>query len=193
LYSIISQALLTERSLIESSLAAKTYVDTQNNSLRTYFDGKHVKNSVGFIPDLTSNQKNKSGFIVSASVTQENHHPWHGFNSRKADWCFSTSNVKEERWIKIKCPESIRIYKFTIRGREGNNVGKITDWILQSNDDNIWNDLYKGDKVFIDYEFKTFQVSSNTKYIYYRFIILEIAGDNLGLNHLQLYTIEPNV
>ena len=32
---------------------------------------KHVKNSVGFIPNLTSNQKNKSGFIVSASVNRK--------------------------------------------------------------------------------------------------------------------------
>ena len=47
--------------------------------------------------------------------------------------------------------------KFTIRGRKagkGENVGKITDWIFhESNDNSAWNDLYKGDRVFIDYEF----------------------------------------
>ena len=100
--------------------------------------------------------------------------------------------VKEERWIKIKCPESVKIHKFTIRGREGENVGKITDWIFQgSNDNNVWDDLFIGDRVLIDYEFKTFQISSTTKYLYFRFIILEIVGDNLGLNHLQIYTLDP--
>ena len=49
-------------------MPSKTYVNTQDDSLRTYFDRKHVKNSVDFIPGLTSNQKNKSEFIVSASV-----------------------------------------------------------------------------------------------------------------------------
>ena len=138
--SVISQALVTERSLINLSLPSKTYFDTKN-----------VKNSVGFIPDLTSNQKNKSGFIVSASVIQENHHPWYAFNSWKGDQRFQSLMVKEERWIKIKCPESIKIHKFTVRGREGENVRKITDWIFQgSNDNNVQKDLYKGDREFID-------------------------------------------
>ena len=66
-------------------MPSKTYINTQDDSLRTYFDTKNVKNSVGFIPDLTSNKKNKSGFIVSASVTQDNHHPWHVFNSWKGE------------------------------------------------------------------------------------------------------------
>ena len=56
--------------------------------------------------------------------------------------------IREERLIKIKCSESIKIHKFTIRGRDAGkdeDVEKITDWIFQgSNDDSVWDDLYKG-------------------------------------------------
>ena len=47
--------------------------------------------------------------------------------------------VREERWIKIKCPESIKMHKFTRRGRKAGkseNIGKITDWIFQGSNDN---------------------------------------------------------
>ena len=180
----------------------RTYVDSREENVKLYIDHKYIKNSAGLIPDLTTNRRNKSGFIITAAGI-DNSQSWQVFNSSKGDWQFITFPPQEEKWIKIRCPEPIKIHKFTIRGREskpakadgkeGEQVGKITNWKFQGSiDDNVWVDLYNGHMEHIDYEFKTFQIPSNAeRYIYYRFFILAFTGENLGLNHLQIYSADP--
>ena len=59
-------------------------------------------------------------------------------------------------------------------------------------DDDRWDDLYTSSNEFIDYKFKTVQISpAAERYIYYRFIILNLTGDNVGLSHLQIYSADP--
>jgi hypothetical protein len=151
---------------------------------------KHVKNNVGLIPDLSSNHKNKSGFIVSATGNQEKNYPWYVFCSWKDDnMLFVNFPIMVERWIKVKCPEPVQIHKFSIKGILG---GSIMEWKFQgSHDDDVWDDVYvSGMMDFIDSTFKMFHVTSTTKYIYYRFIILGNTRANLGLNHLQIYSVD---
>jgi hypothetical protein len=153
---------------------------------------KFIKNNVGLIPDLISNKQNKSGFIVSATGAQEKSYPWHVFNSRSGDLQFVNFPVMAERWVKIKCPEQIQIYKFTVRGLDGENTGTISTWKFQgSNNNRDWDDLYEANMENINYEFKTYQLSSTSKYFYFRLIILTFTGDKIDLNHLQIYTLDP--
>ena len=183
----------------------KSYVDSREAILRTYIDAqkertellvanKYVKNNVGFIPDLLDNQNNKCGFIASSlgGISSLNYSAFNVFNSWRGDWTVQSFPVQLERWIKVGCPEPVKIHKFTIGGRDGENVGKI-NWKFQgSMDDNSWDDLYTGNNELIDYEFKTFQISpAAERYIYYRFIILGITGNNVGLRHLQIYSCDP--
>jgi hypothetical protein len=182
------------KSYVDSSEAiVKTYIDSRMEEAKSYVDAKYFKNSVGLIPDLTTIKRNKSGYIATASVN--NSQAWEVFNSWKNDWSFTSFPVEGERWIKVKCIEHTQIHKFTIRGRESTRdmeVGQITDWKFQgSNNDSDWDDLYVGNNSPINWVLKTFVVTSTKKYIYYRFIILRMVGENIGLNHLQIYSVDP--
>jgi hypothetical protein len=207
-YELVAKTYTDQRELVAKTYTdlketeAKSYVDSREAILRTYIDAQkertellvannYVKNNVGFIPDLLDNQNNKCGFIASAIGGSS--FALNVFNSWKGDWIVQSFPVQLERWIKVGCPEPVKIHKFTIRGRDGENVGKITNWKFQgSMDDNSWDDLYTGNNELIDYEFKTFQISPEAeRYIYYRFIILGITGNNVGLNHLQIYSCDP--
>ena len=181
----------------------RTYIDAQKERTELFVANKYVKNNIGYIPDLVQNRNNKSGFIASATGTTPptttdgktvSYHPFGVFNSwRTIDWIVDSFPIDLERWIKIKCLEPVKIHKFTIKGREGATVGKIINWKFQgSMDDDRWDDLYTGSNEFIDYKFKTVQISpAAERYIYYRFIILNLTGDNVGLSHLQIYSADP--
>src|SRR5580698_4266048 len=45
----------------------------QDAATRNYVDKKYIKNNVGLVPDLISNDTNKSGFIVWVSSEQQDH------------------------------------------------------------------------------------------------------------------------
>src|SRR5580698_8543359 len=98
----------------------------QDAATKNYVDTKYIKNNVGLVPDLISNDKSKSGFIVSASSEQQDKKAFNVFNSRKNEW-YSVS--KTEFWIQLQCPEPIRIHKFALRG---NRVNKLYNWKLQA-------------------------------------------------------------
>lgn len=195
------------RNYVDSREAiTRTYTDNRLAETRYYVDHKHVKNNVGLIPDLNHNNNNKSGFGISAEGTASvivdgkttTYPPFNVFNSRKGDWVVKSFPIMVERWIKVRCPEPVKIHKFTIKGRESKDgviVGEITEWKFQGSlDDSRWDDLYTSHYEVINRDFKTFQIPPvSERYIYYRFIILKITNDNdnVGLSHLQIYSADP--
>ena len=53
---------------------------------QNYVDGKYVKNSVGYIPDLNDNTTSKCGFQVFTSSSVSPSQPHFVFNSWKGNW-----------------------------------------------------------------------------------------------------------
>lgn len=189
----------------------------QDATTKRYVDRRCVKNSVGFVPNLISNQG--YGFIVSASteITQFTA-ACNVFNST-GEW---VSEVNENFWIQIRCPEAVRIHKFAIKGVQ---TGTIRDWKLQaSNDtpprvsrlevadfrsgtsgwatrsgpepnaraDTGWNDLFNNG-ASIDQSFNIFHTDSLIKYSTYRIFISNADGELPGICHWQLYTVDELV
>ena len=177
----------------EREAIVRAYIDAQKERTELFVANKYVKNSVGLIPDLITLKKNKSGYIVSASVNAPE--AWDVFSSWRGDWTFPSFPVQEERWIKVKCVKLTQIHEFSVRGRESKadmEVGQINRWKFQGSlNDKVWDDLYVGNNESVNWAYKTYPVTSTNKYWYYRFIVLGIAGENLGLNHLQIYSCDP--
>ena len=164
----------------------------QDAATKNYVDTRYIKNNTGFIPELCSNEKNKSGFIVSAnSELNTEKRAYNVFNSRRGrtDWCVSESN--RDFWIQLQCPEKVKIHKFALRGNNAND--KIFRWKLQaSNDNNVWDNLYVEDRdKFFDETLSFFNVSPSIGYIYYRVYVTRFGGNNPGLGYWQLYTYDP--
>ena len=73
---IVPMIEATTEAIATASAVNKQYIDgeifrvisTIDSTIKTDVDSRHFKNSVGLIPDLTSNENNNSGFIVSASI-----------------------------------------------------------------------------------------------------------------------------
>jgi len=170
----------------------------QDAATKNYVDTKYIKNNVGFVPDLISNDKNKSGFIVSASSENQDKKAHNVFNSRKSEW-YNVSDT--EFWIQLQCPEPIRIHKFALRG---NRANKLYNWKVQArNEYNVWDDLYLyigyivglGENTynnkFIDDTVSVFNVNSSMGYIYYKILVTYAEGETPGLSYWQLYTLDP--
>src|SRR5271156_1644685 len=170
----------------------------QDAATKNYVDARYVKNNVGYVPDLNTNNASSSGFIVSASSERNSDNQAHDvFNSWKADWMVSdadTSIIQGQwipvPWIQLQCPEKIRIHKFAVRSTNSND--KILRWKLQaSNDKNSWDDLYSGSEMTNTTSF--FNVNCSKEYIYYKIVIQQFKGKYPGLSYWQLYTLDPIV
>ena len=150
-----------------------------------------VKNKVGYVPILNSNLDSKYGFKVTTNSEIENEHKnaFNVFSNKKTEWL---SNENRDFWIQIQCPETVKIYRFALRGK---NTGRdcILKWRLQgksSNDYTLWNDLYVADNEPITSVVRYFYVNPNEGYIYYRIFVYEAEGQNPGLSYWQLYTVD---
>ena len=163
----------------DSDAATKRYVDKK-------------KNVIGYVPNLDSSNS-KLGFSVSASSTFIHNRPnafspHHVFNtSDSVEWC--TLGITTNFWIKIECPESIIVWKFTLRGRPS-GIERIYNWRLEgSNDNSAWTTIYSNNNYLVTNVLHSFDISSNTTpYKYYRIFVLNAEPFNPGLRHWQLYT-----
>jgi hypothetical protein len=158
---------------------------SQDAATKNYVDTKYIKNNAGLVPDLTSNDKNKSGFIVSASTEQQDKKAFNVFNSRKSEWL---SSEDKNFWIQLKCPEPIIVHKFALKGN-----GQIYSWILQArNEYTMWNDLHVETNKFIGGDSVCiFNVNPSIVYIYFRIFVIKAEGETPGLSYWQLYTLDP--
>ena len=161
----------------------------QDAATKNYVDTRYFKNNVGYVPELVSNDRNKCGFVVSASseISTEKR-VYNVFNLRRSDWCANTADI--DFWILLQCPEPVRIHKFALRGNRAND--KIYNWKLQASNDNIgWNDLYVEAKdKFIDDSVSIFNVNPSKAYSYYKIFASKAVGEMYGLSYWQLYTLD---
>ena len=163
-------------------------VDDQDAATKRYVDTMCVKNSVGYIPDLFTNDRNKAGFVVTASSELGLNFAYNAFCSI-GPW---VSETKTNFWIQIECPEPVRIHKIGLRGV---SMSTIKNWLLQaSNVNDNWQNLFEIYQDSIDHtQVTTVDVDSYRKYTRYRIFINDIEGEQGGLSYWQLYTVDSLV
>jgi hypothetical protein len=159
-------------------------LDDKDATTKHYVDTRGVKNSVGYVPNLTSNV-NKTGFSVAASSEIARSEAFNVFNSSGAEW-LSADN--RSFWIEINCPEPVRIYKIALRG---GSTGLIRNWILQgSKDGDTWENLYETSNLIGRNQLIITEIDSLEKYSTYRIWVNNADGQRPGLSHWQLYTVD---
>jgi len=169
--------------------------EKQDATTKHYVDTRYIKSIVGYVPNLTAN-RNKNGFIVSASSEFFEANAYHVFNNYE-DWDWITADaVNTNFWIQIKCPEKVRIYKIRVRGlklRNSNgiiNEKTLFNWKWQgSNDGSDWTTINEFNNSLIGNEIQDFLVSSSAAYYYYRIFVNKAETDNPGLSYWQLYPL----
>src|SRR5207245_2170660 len=87
--------------------------DKQDATTKGYVDRKRTKNNVGYVPQLNSNNNNKYGFTVTTNSELIPNSAFKVFNSFEQNW--RTNRIHRDFWIKLKCPEEIKIHKFLSR------------------------------------------------------------------------------
>jgi hypothetical protein len=155
-------------------------------------DKLFIENSVGFIPNLTSNNRNKSGYNVTASSELKDHQAFCAFNSSKQLGWAVADGITANFWIEITCPEPILIYRCIIRGRLTNGA-RIDSWKLQGNIGDgfhTWVDLFIAPNISVDSTLYTFYVTPSAKYAQYRIFVVNAESINPGLSHWQLYAVD---
>ena len=160
--------------------------DKQDATTKGYVDRKRTKNNVGYVPQLNSNNNNKYGFTVTTNSELIPNSAFKVFNSFEQNW--RTNRIHRDFWIKLKCPEEIKIHKFSLKGA---GPEKIISWSLQgSNDDEVWTDLYIAMNEFIGTDFSFYHTNPNKgAFIYFRIYSIISDVGSPGLSHWQLYTV----
>lgn len=163
-------------------------VNDQDATTKIYIDTKCVKNNVGYIPNLITNDRSKVGFLVTASSEFELNVAWTIF-SIIGEWL---SAVNTNFWIQVQCPERVRIHKFALRGV---TTGTMKIWkLLASNDAITWEKLYDnvvdGNGRYIDQNLFIWNTDSLIKYCTYRILVTNADGEHPGLSYWQLYTVD---
>jgi len=163
----------------------------QDAATKNYADTRFVKNNVGFVPVLAGNH-NKNGFLVEVSSQQiEAKSGFQVFTKAFNEWVVA-DGVKNNFWIKLKCPEQIRIHKFALRGRAGSSAKH--NFKLQGNnaDNDNWTDIFSGNDVILSNTVSFFNVPESSAYYYYRIFIIDCEMTAApGLSYWQLYTLDP--
>ena len=168
-------------------------VSDHDAATKQYVDRKFVKNNVGYIPHLESNNST-TGFVISSSAILGPGYPAYGaFNNIKADGSHgSWSTLNAPGWLKIKCPDPVRIWKVMLKARPitGRNI---TSWsITASNDDAAFEAVLTSTTVLFGSttEPSFFEINTLIAYQYYMFNILTCEGPNPGIQAMQLYTCD---
>ena len=180
----------------------KRYVDGLVNSVDISLESKitnlskniMIKNSSGYIPILNSNLDNKYGFKVTTnSERPESKQAFNVFTYKKSEWI--TNGVNQNFWIQIQCPEKIKIWKFSLRGKDSGQ-DYIYKWTLQGRDTNeftTWDNIYIADNDPINNIIRYFNVTPRKEYFIYRIFVHEATGQNPGLSNWQLFTLDSVV
>ena len=107
-----------------------TPTDPTDAATKQYVDTKFVKNNVGYIPNLESNNS-LAGFIASSSDQMgPGFQAYEAFNNLKSDNSWAMMNTAG--WLQIQCPTLVRIWKVALKARS--ILGKrITSWTISAN------------------------------------------------------------
>ena len=142
---------------------------------------------VGLISSLNRNV-DKSGYEVSALSQQgSSYAAYKAFRSGNTQWI--TAGVTASFWIKIKCLDAVRAWKFVLTLRRNDSPEQIRNWRFEgSNDDADWTVLRSESSLTISSAAHQFNVENKTNsYQYYRIFVLEAHNPNPGLSHAQLF------
>src|SRR2546425_988462 len=153
-----------------------------------------IRNSSGYIPILNSNLDCKYGFKVTTnSERPESKQAFDAFTYKKSEWI--TNGVNQNFWIQIQCPEKIKIWKFSLRGKDSGQ-DYIYKWTLQGRDTNeftTWDNIYITENDPINNIIRYFNVTPRKEYFIYRIFVHEATGQNPGLSNWQLFTLDSVV
>ena len=130
------------------------------------------------------------GFLVSASSELDSRYiAANAFDccSRAVEW--ATNGENRNFHIEVKCPEFIRIWKVSLRGRNETNGQQIFHWTINASANGrdfvvlytAPNPTYLGNSV------QQFLIDTPHKYNYYRLECIEAEEGNPGLSYFQLY------
>jgi hypothetical protein len=157
----------------------------QDAVTKLYVDARCVNNNVGYVPNLITNDRNKTGFTVKASSEFGLNLAYNVF-SIIGEWL---SEVNSNFWIEVECPEPVRIHKMALRSV---STCIIRNWLLQAgNENDLWANLYEAYSDSIDHtEVTIIEVDSYRKYSKYRIFINDIEGEQGGLSYWQLFTVD---
>jgi hypothetical protein len=138
---------------------------------------------------LISNNRNKSGFLVSANSVYGLNMPFHVFSSTGV-WL---SSVNTNVWIQVRCPEKVRLHKFAVKG-----TCTIRLWKFQAtNNDLTWDDIYDnvddGGGILINESLSFHECETLIKYESYRLFIVNADGENPGLSYWQIFVVDKLV
>jgi len=168
-------------------------VSENDAATKQYVDRKFVKNNVGYIPHLESNNST-TGFVISSSAILGPGYPAYGaFNNIKADGSLgSWGTLSAPNKLKIECTDPVRIWKVMLKARPitGRNI---TSWsITASNDDAAFEAILTSTNVLLGSttEPSIFETNTLIAYQYYMFNILTCEGPNAGIQAMQLYTAD---
>jgi hypothetical protein len=179
-------------------VVSKRYVDDKiSNFVTKQYMEEEIANlytlsTVGLVPHLTNSMDECGFFVSTSSYLRSEYMGYRVFNPMKnTQWRVPNDSEGEQVatnfWIQLDCPEFVRVYKFTIELIEGT---VLVSWKIQGKVDLAWEDLgfnlQRGDNMF------TLENASLAgAYKSYRIFIERALGVNPGLNHWQLYTVNP--
>jgi len=187
------------------SIVTKLYINTlldtkldksESISFKSYIDNLiykiTVKNKVGYIPILNSNADSKYGFKVNTSSENSNIHKnaFNVFSYENTEWI--TYGINKDFWIQIYCPESVKIYRFALRGKNS-GTDLIYKWKLQGSNNvyaNRWDTLYNAENDPVNKVMRYYYIQPNEGYTTYRIFVHEAEGETPGLSYWQLYTLD---
>jgi len=170
--------------------------DPQDAATKQYVDRsiKSQKCHVGYIPPLTANI-NETGFIVSASSEHNaNYRASNAFNGKyvsgihglDGEWV-PTIGTTENFWIMIQCPEQVRVWQTSLRGRD-TDTNRIQQWNLEgSNDNTTWTDLLATGTCPLTRICQYFPIHTPHSFKAYRIFCHRAVGGAPGISHWQLY------
>lgn len=166
-------------------VATKAYVDRMCE--------RPMKIPCGYIPSLSANV-NETGFVASASSEYSDQYiAANAFNGRYVgrigeggEWC--VKGRPSTFWITIQCPDEVRLWKTSLRGRDLSDR-VITSWRLEGSNNNIqWNLLFDGaNNYHLTDVCRQFPISTQNSYSMYKITCLASTGEDPGLSHWQLY------
>ena len=165
----------------------------QDAATKNYVDMSAKKCYGAYIPILEANVS-RLGFSVKASaVSSPVFQPYGAFNNLNVDGhngSWVTPNTTG--WLRIKCPERVRIWRIALKARSGFPGRDITAWNLSaSNDGTAFETLLTsttallGSATFLTF----FEVQTSEAFQYYRLnITASIGSIDVGVELFQLYT-----
>lgn len=144
-----------------------------------------MKCTEGVIPPLENNSSKTGFYCIASSEYSSTYAACNAFRMVSGvEWC--TLSIRTNFWIKVYCPNPVRIWKFGLAGRNS-DLERIYNWRLEGSNDNVNFDIILSKtNTFIGKNLQEFTVDT-TYYQWYRLYVLNAEATNPGLRYFQIY------